>query len=318
MADLAHDVVVIAQSLGNQRMEADAYMWAGCWAYALGEHRRAVDLLLRGVDVRAARQVGQPTRAVGRSGYIAMFLAELGDFAEAHRSAEITLRARETIAGHPWNLVNASWQIAWLYTLQGAFYRAKLLADQAIDLCRQWGYTRSYGMAMSLLGRILLFSGRAAEAVDLLEQGLRRTDAVGVTWLRGPRLSDLAEAYLMIGRVQDAAAWVTKALAAARERGERGFEAWARRLQAEIALVAQPSDAAAAEEGYREAVALAAELGMRPLAAHCHLGLGKLYRRTRKRDQAQERLTTAMAMYRAMDMRFWLEKAEGEMRELGA
>jgi hypothetical protein len=55
---------------------------------------------------------------------------------------------------------------------------------------------------------------------------------------------------------------------------------------------------------------------MRPLVAHCRLSLGKLYRRTGKREQAQEHLTTATTMYREMDMRFWLEQAEGEMREL--
>ena len=66
---------------------------------------------------------------------------------------------------------------------------------------------------------------------------------------------------------------------------------------------------------YRDALALAGELGMRPLAAHCHLGLGKLYRRTGKREQAQEHLATATMMYRAMDMRFWLEKAEAERIE---
>ena len=58
---------------------------------------------------------------------------------------------------------------------------------------------------------------------------------------------------------------------------------------------------------------LGEELDMRPLIAHCHLGLGKLYRRTGKREQAQEHLTTATTMYREMDMRFWLEKAEAEM-----
>jgi hypothetical protein len=59
-----------------------------------------------------------------------------------------------------------------------------------------------------------------------------------------------------------------------------------------------------------------ADYGMRPLIAHCHLGLGKLYRRTGKREQAREHLTTATTMYREMDMRFWLEKAEAEMMEL--
>jgi hypothetical protein len=55
---------------------------------------------------------------------------------------------------------------------------------------------------------------------------------------------------------------------------------------------------------------------MRPAVAHCHLGLGKLYRGTGKREQAQGHLTTATTMYREMDMRFWREKAEAETKAL--
>ena len=75
-------------------------------------------------------------------------------------------------------------------------------------------------------------------------------------------------------------------------------------------------DAESGEAHYRKALALAEPRGMRPLVAHCHLGLGKLYRRTGKREQAQEHLTTATTMYREMDMTFWLEQAEAEMKEL--
>ena len=67
---------------------------------------------------------------------------------------------------------------------------------------------------------------------------------------------------------------------------------------------------------YRQALALAEPRGMRPLVAHCHLGLGKLYHRTEKREQAQEHLTTATTMYREMGMTYWLEQAEAEMTEL--
>ena len=63
-------------------------------------------------------------------------------------------------------------------------------------------------------------------------------------------------------------------------------------------------------------VELAAEIGMRPLVAHCHLGLSKLHRICGDRGQAQEHVTKAMAMYREMDMPFWLEQAEAEMRHL--
>jgi hypothetical protein len=92
-----------------------------------------------------------------------------------------------------------------------------------------------------------------------------------------------------------------------RERGERGHEAWAHRLLAETASHRDCPDVAAAEAHYATSTALALELGMRPLVAHCHLGLGKLYRCTDKREQAGEHLTTATTMYREMDMQFWLE-----------
>jgi hypothetical protein len=61
---------------------------------------------------------------------------------------------------------------------------------------------------------------------------------------------------------------------------------------------------------YYDALARATDLGMRPLVAQCHLGLGKLYGRTGTRDQAHEHLTTATTMYREMDMRVWFEQAE--------
>ena len=81
-------------------------------------------------------------------------------------------------------------------------------------------------------------------------------------------------------------------------------------------MQADPPDLESAEEHYGRALARATELGMRPVVAHCHLGLGKLYRRTGKRQEAQQHLTTATTMFREMDMNFWLEQAESENKEL--
>ncbi len=92
--------------------------------------------------------------------------------------------------------------------------------------------------------------------------------------------------------------------------------AHARHLLGDIESHPDRFDAESGEAHYRQALALAEPRGMRPLVAHCHLGLGKLYRRTGKREQAQEHLTTAATLYHEMDMRFWLEKAEVEMRYL--
>jgi Tetratricopeptide repeat len=103
---------------------------------------------------------------------------------------------------------------------------------------------------------------------------------------------------------------VSRALGLTRERGEQGREAWTLRLLGEIAADSDVTAADMAEGHYRTALALAERLDMRPLVAHCHLGLGRLYRRTGKREPAKEHLTIATTMYREMGMGFWLEKAE--------
>ena len=92
------------------------------------------------------------------------------------------------------------------------------------------------------------------------------------------------------------------------------MEAQALSLTADIAAA---SGTETAENYYREALALAEPRGMRPLVAHCHLGLGKLHRRRGDREQAQEHLITAIATYRKMGMTYWLELAEAELRQLG-
>jgi tetratricopeptide (TPR) repeat protein len=120
--------------------------------------------------------------------------------------------------------------------------------------------------------------------------------------------------YLAAGRTDEAASHAREALALTRRLEARGSQAHALCLAGDVAFAGGAGDA---EAYYREALALAGELCMRPLVAHCHLGLGKLYRRTGRRQEAQEHLSTAVSMYREMDMRFWLEQAEAETAELG-
>jgi tetratricopeptide (TPR) repeat protein len=123
-------------------------------------------------------------------------------------------------------------------------------------------------------------------------------------------LAYLGEAHLLAGRREDALEVARRALGLAHQQKERGNEAWVLRLLGEIISRAEPPDPESAEAHYRQALARADELGMRPLAAHCHLGLGKLNRRLGKRKEAQEHLTRATTMYREMGMSFWLQEAE--------
>jgi len=152
----------------------------------------------------------------------------------------------------------------------------------------------------------------------LLHQALKSMEALGIGGYHSLLVVHLGEAYVLDGRLEDALALGGRALALTRQRGERGFEAWALRLLAEVASYPDPPDVETAEGHYRRASALASELGMRPLVAHCHFGLGRLYRRTSDRPKAQEHLTSAAMMYREMGMGFWLAQAEAVLlKEVG-
>jgi hypothetical protein len=120
----------------------------------------------------------------------------------------------------------------------------------------------------------------------------------------------LAEACLLADQLDEAGEAADAGLAAARRTGERGAEARGLYIASECAARTEPREAC---ESFALALALAEQLKTRPLVAHCHLGLGKLYHRTDKREQAQEHLATATTMYREMDMRYWLEKAETQV-----
>ena len=122
---------------------------------------------------------------------------------------------------------------------------------------------------------------------------------------------------MLASHPEEAYALAVRTLALARERQERGHQAYALRLLGEIAARREPLDSAQAEAHYRQALALAVELSMRPLQAHCHLGLGTLYIKTGQREQARTELSTAIELYRAMDMTFWLPQAEAAQAQAG-
>jgi tetratricopeptide (TPR) repeat protein len=162
-------------------------------------------------------------------------------------------------------------------------------------------------------------SGRLAEALRLLEQAVAR----GAMLLRGHasrhdslRVTAFSEAYLLAGRLEEASAHAREALVLARTRKERGNEAWSLRLLGEIAAQHQPLQFESAEDYYCQALALADALGMRPLQAHCHRGLGTLYATLGQQEQARTELSAAIVLYRAMDMTFWLPQTEAALAQV--
>ncbi len=205
--------------------------------------------------------------------------------------------------------------IGELYLIQGDLGRALPTLERGLAACRTWDFPSWLPWLASRVGAAYALTGRVVDAVPLLEQSMEQAASMGWKADASTLAARLSEAYLGAGRVQDAAALAGRALDLAMGHKGRGHQAWALRLRGDIASSCDPPDLDQAAGHYRQALALAEELGMRPLVGHCHMGLGRLYRRAAKRQQAEEHLTTAMRMFREMDMRFWLEKAETDMRE---
>jgi tetratricopeptide (TPR) repeat protein len=129
-------------------------------------------------------------------------------------------------------------------------------------------------------------------------------------------LAELSEALLLVGRVDEASTLAKDLLDRSHTHTGRGYQAHAYRLLGEIATHQEPPKAEQAETHYSQALALAEELGMRPLQAHCHLGLGTLYATTDQRPQARTALPIAIELYRTMDMTFWLPQAEATLAQV--
>jgi hypothetical protein len=104
-----------------------------------------------------------------------------------------------------------------------------------------------------------------------------------------------------------------RALTLARDYKQHGLEAWALCLLGKLAAQQEPAAVEPAEAHYQQAMAIANELKMRPLLAHCHLDLGTLHRRLGRHATARAELSTAIELYRAMEMVFWLSRAEAEL-----
>src|SRR4030095_6732395 len=157
--------------------------------------------------------------------------------------------------------------------------------------------------------------GRLEQGREFLEEVVRSATTMSSMGVgRAMQLAWLGEALLLEGgRVDDAERRAHEALSLAQRQQERGHEAWSLRLLGEIASRRDPRDAETAETYYREALTLANELDMRPLAAHCHLHLGKLLRTAPRPEGARQHLTTASTMYREMGMRGWLDLADAAL-----
>jgi tetratricopeptide (TPR) repeat protein len=245
----------------------------------------------------------------------ALYYAELGRFAEGGALGEEGLRIAEA-AAHPGSLMLASWAIGLLALRQGDLPRALPLFERAMHICQDADLPLYLHQIAAALGAAYSLSGRLADAMPLLTQAVERSAAMERADNAAHCRLSLGEAHMLANRLEEAQALAEQALALAREHQERGHQAYTLHLLGNIAARRKPPDIEPAEAHYRQALALANELGMNPLQAHCHLGLGKLYATIGRQEDARAKLSTAIDLYRAMEMTLWLPQAEAALAQV--
>jgi class 3 adenylate cyclase/tetratricopeptide (TPR) repeat protein len=305
--------LALAAALGDSTLQGQAFLSLGMAYYGIGDFGRAAELLRRNVEA-ADRESGTPSTDVRiqSRAWLARTLSALGAFAEGRRHGEEALRLA-TLEGRGQTPIVAHGSLGELYLAKGDLEHAVRVLDQGLALCRASGHWLWLSLIAAALGYAAALQGRLAEGRALLEEAVSVTIRTGVRFNRARWVAWLSEVCRLAGHGEEAWQHARQALDLARQQKERADEALALHQLGVVYAHADPPDVEQAAARYQQALALATDLGMRPLVAHCHLGLGKLYRRTGKRQEAHEHLTTAATLYREMDIRVYLQQAEAEL-----
>lgn len=315
-------VLALAAALEHGGLQAWAHLTLGQIYYDLGDYPRAVESLQRNVATQQDELLSERFGAIGSvaatsRAWLSYCYAECGAFAEGLAMAEEGLRMAETVHDL-FSQIEACYGVSVVYRRQGDVPRAIPLLERAVALCLEWHIPLFLPRYTAALGLTYALEGRVAAGLALVEQGMEQAIARGRPRGLALMATWLSEAYRLAGRLEEARQRAAQAVDLACQHRQRGTQAWALWLLGE-SMARQPSPEVGPATGhYRQALPLAEELGMRPLQAHCHLGLGTLCTKAGRLKVARAELSTAIGLYCAMDMTFWLPQAEAALAQLGA
>jgi tetratricopeptide (TPR) repeat protein len=319
--DYSQRTLTLAVTLGHVGLQARANIVLGMTYYDAGDYPRAVERLEQNVallqgELLYERFGTNGSVAASSRAYLSYCHAERGTFAEGLALAEEGLRLVETV-NYPFTMIEACYGVGVVYLRQGDVQRAIPLLERAMGLCQDWHIPVFLPWQAAALGLAYALDGRVATGLSLVEHGVEQEIARGRSRRLVLAVAYLSEAYLLAGRLEDARQRAAQALDLAHQYQQRGAQARALWLLGESTALQASPEIEPAVSHYRQALALAEELGMRPLQAHCHRGLGTLYARLGQWEQARPELGAALDFYRDMAMTFWLPQVEAALAQMG-
>jgi class 3 adenylate cyclase/tetratricopeptide (TPR) repeat protein len=307
----------LAAELGDSALQVEAAHRLGQVYTAIGDFGRAAELLRRNVEA-ADREAGTSSAfsfRIQSRAWLAQTLSALGAFDEGRHHGEEALRLA-TLEGRGATPIIAHSHVGQLYLAQGDLEHAIRVFEHGLALCRASGRRDNLQAILAGLGSAYALQGRIAEGRALVEEAINESLRMGEVAGQAYRGAWLSEVYRLSGCGEEAWQHARQALDLARQRKARGNEALALHQLGVVHTHADSPDVAQAEAHSRQALALAEELGMRPLVAHCHRGLGTLHAKIGRAEQAHTELSIAIDLYRAMDMTFWLPQAEAALAQV--
>jgi tetratricopeptide (TPR) repeat protein len=322
---LAEQALAMGDKLQDIPLQLYARHYLGLACHALGEYRRASELLRAVVqsppiEWRPGAVGGTVSGSWGayqaiNFAWLARCLGERGELDEGVHAGRRGVALTEGLDS-PYILTAACIGLGYVSLVRGDLDAACPVLERACSVAREANLTLLRPQASRLLGSAYLLAGRIDEGVALVRAAAQEVESRRLLMQEAAVLALLGEACLFADRVDEASAAALRALSLATERGQRGDAAAALHVLGE-ATARDSLGIDKAEHHYLAAIALAAELEMRPLLARGHLGIGRLYIRARDRDRAEDHLLTATRLFITMDMPLWLRQAASSLSELG-
>lgn len=315
--EMAQKALTLSEKTGQFSCQVATLQYLGILSFTIGEFSRQVDYLqevrrrLTGPPAYLQHGLGALPGAFGR-GLLALGMSELGNFDQIVELREEAFEIAERVEdAFTLSVTNAFLGLAYLRW--GKLQSAIPLLEKGYQMCLLSKIQFLHSFTAGALSQAYLLANEPSRAREVLKEATGPGILERGVWTVYP-VAMLADVHRAAGESALALETASRALALADEGQARGFEAWAMWVAARVHADANRPEEA--EKWYRRVLERASALSMKPLLAHCHLGLGRLICSVSGEVKAREHLATAATMYREMDMGLWLSQVETELMAL--